>query len=100
MDRGLSLRRREVTNRNRTWRIVMKRLLVGLSLLAALLVSGVGRAVPPNADLNITPESGAWMICVASYRGAEAPQMAQQLAQEVRNNYRLPAYVFNRSDEE
>jgi hypothetical protein len=40
------------------------------------------------------------MICTSYYSGPEARQDALQLVNELRTNYRLPAYVFNYSDQE
>jgi hypothetical protein len=51
----------------------------------------------------VTPEVGPWMICVASYTGPEAAQMAREFVLVLRDPkgpYKLPAYVFNRGDEE
>jgi hypothetical protein len=37
---------------------------------------------------------------VTSYTGPDAPQMARQMVLELRNHYKLPAFVFNRGAEE
>jgi hypothetical protein len=39
------------------------------------------------------------MICVASYTGPEAPQMARQMVIELRSAYQMPAFVFNHGAE-
>jgi hypothetical protein len=60
-----------------------------------------GPASPPpartdiNRDIEVTPGQGNWMVCVASYTGPEAPQMARDLVRVLRKSYKLPAYVFN-----
>ncbi len=54
----------------------------------------------PNYDIKVTPELGPWMIYVYSYEGPEAPIMARQMVAELRGQYKLPAYVFNRGEEE
>jgi hypothetical protein len=63
-----------------------------------------GGAAPPAPDPTreylVTKDQGPWMICVHSYTGPEAPAMAVQLVQELRNRYKLPAYIFNYGAEE
>lgn len=54
----------------------------------------------PNKDIQVPPEAGPWMICVASYLGHEAHTMARQMVAELRSErYKLPAYVFNHGAE-
>lgn len=53
-----------------------------------------------NQDILVTDKQGPWMIFVNSYTGKEAAVMARQMVMELRNNYRLPAYVFNRGAED
>jgi hypothetical protein len=57
-------------------------------------------AVDPTREYVVTPAQGPWMICVTYYTGPDAPAMAVQLVQELRNNYKLPAYIFNYGAEE
>src|SRR5262245_3875049 len=52
-------------------------------------------AKDPNA---ITPDAGPWVICVASYRGEEARNLAAQMAAQVRERHQMAAYVFDRGD--
>jgi hypothetical protein len=52
-----------------------------------------------NAAYAVTPQAGPWMICVASYMGESAPELAYQLCTHLRRkNY--PAYVYNRGSAE
>jgi cell division septation protein DedD len=52
-----------------------------------------------NAAYAVTPEAGPWMICVASYMGESAAELAYQLCTYLRQkNY--PAYVYNRGSAE
>src|SRR6266404_3635100 len=48
---------------------------------------------------DITPESGAWAICVMSYAGPTAGSLAFDLVSELRKEYKLPGYLYNRSEE-
>jgi len=53
----------------------------------------------------IKPEYGAWMICVKSYSSdRDHPQsaklFAEALAQDIRERYRVPAYLFERGGAE
>jgi hypothetical protein len=48
-----------------------------------------------NQDIAVTADLGPYMICVITYFGEKAPQMARDMVMELRNTYKLPAYVFN-----
>jgi hypothetical protein len=77
---------------------------LGVIWVAGLLIlaARTGRLCAQNelpADYAVTPEVGPWMICVGSFTGEEASQMARKMADEVRSRYRLPAYIFNRGAE-
>jgi hypothetical protein len=48
----------------------------------------------------VTPDLGPWMISTTYYTGPQAREMAYKLVNELRTNYRLPAYVFNYGEEE
>ncbi len=52
-----------------------------------------------NAAYAVTPEAGAWMICVASYLGESSSELAYQLCTYLRQKH-YPAYVYNRGNEE
>lgn len=90
--------------------------LVRPSLLAALLFSGPllatsslaappwARLIPfspasveadPEKDYELTESSGPWMIMCTSFTGGiEAEEQAQKLVLELRERYRLQAFVF------
>jgi hypothetical protein len=83
--------------------------LAGLAAVAAALASGTaaqtGLGVVPSGPAGasaytVTPQAGPWMICVASYSGPPSQGLAEELAQEIRTQFHLPAFVFNRSAEE
>jgi len=48
----------------------------------------------------LSKNSGAWLICAASYVGPDAPEMARQCCETLRQRDKLPAYVLNRGEEE
>lgn len=48
-----------------------------------------------NKDVEITDKQGPWVIYVMSYSGPEAPQFAREFVAELRNNFKLNAYVYN-----
>jgi hypothetical protein len=102
---------------------------IALAAAAAVAFAGVAVAQPapqpaPAArkhSYDITPESGAWCICVQSFfENFEAPagrdfypQELEQLLNQskarrqsidfvscLRRDYKLPAYMFNRGDDE
>lgn len=72
----------------------MKRLGI-LSALALALTLTMALAQSP-ANLEITPQAGAWLICATSFTGDNSAKLANELALELRNNHRLNAYVFDR----
>lgn len=50
----------------------------------------------PNQDIKVTAKAGDWMICVHTYKGPEAHQMARQMVSVLRAKpYELWAYVYN-----
>jgi hypothetical protein len=56
---------------------------------------------PPSAHpWYVKPEHGQWMICVKSYAGPQARQLAEELAKEIRQTYRVPAYLFEKGSDE
>jgi hypothetical protein len=78
-----------------------------LFLLAGLtLVAGTGnftaRAIDadPAKKYEVTPSTGLWMICAASYTGDNAGDKANDMVLDIRRNFNLPAYVFNHGAEE
>jgi hypothetical protein len=50
----------------------------------------------PTNDLNLIEANGPWMIFAASFAGSGAEADARELALELRNNFRLPAYVHSK----
>jgi len=54
----------------------------------------------PTTPFPVVPEAGPWMICAATYFGPDAPELARQVALELRNRHRLDAYIFNHADNE
>jgi hypothetical protein len=54
----------------------------------------------PNQDLFVTPAQGPWLICVNCYSGPESPPVAREMVMELRQRYKLPAFVFSKGDEE
>jgi hypothetical protein len=53
-----------------------------------------------NKDIEVTPVPGPWLISITAYFGPEAPLKARQMVAELREKYKLPAYVFNSGAEE
>ena len=54
----------------------------------------------PNEDLFVTKEQGPWLICATFYTGPQSPISAREMVTELRERYKLPAYVFSKGDEE
>src|SRR5262249_9965400 len=80
----------------------MKRFLVGG--LSVLLLAGVALAVrieaEPGKDYPVNKEAGNWLISAAGFRGPQAAELARGLCLEIRQQFNLPAYVFNRGADE
>ncbi len=56
---------------------------------------------PPSAHpWYVKPEHGPWMIIVKSYSGESSKAFAEQLAREIRETYKTPAYLFERGSED
>jgi hypothetical protein len=49
---------------------------------------------------NITPEAGPWAICVISYTGKTAFSFSEDMVSELRRDFKLPGYFYNRGDAE
>jgi hypothetical protein len=86
----------------------------GITCLAGLvlagwvaLVRGASVEADPNKEYLLGSDDGPWMICISSYRGDEDHQdpalrpkeMARRLVLELRRDYNLEAFMFNRSEE-
>src|SRR5579871_5851280 len=52
------------------------------------------------ADYAVTPQAGPWMILVASFEGEDSGKQAEEMVTIIRRDYKLPAYVYNRGEEE
>jgi hypothetical protein len=72
-------------------------LLVGAALATSARVQ---TSADPNQEYAVTPDAGAWFICVPAYVGPEAPQLAHEMILEIRNRFKLPAYLFDRTEQE
>jgi len=68
---------------------------VALGLIATVARSSPRVEADPNKEYPCTPDAGAWMICVHEFRGPDAPELARQLAQVIRQRDNLPAYTYN-----
>jgi hypothetical protein len=66
-------------------------------LMPAPTISSVG---DPYEGIRITPQAGAWSICIASFAGDDAPEFAHQMVAYVRNDHHMPCYVYDRADQQ
>jgi hypothetical protein len=76
----------------------------------ALLATASAQAAPPWAKLlslsrveadpekmyDLTEENGPWMIMACSFSGETAQQQAHELVLELRDRYKLPAYMYRK----
>jgi hypothetical protein len=72
--------------------------LAGFAIWAAASPAQQPGAAAPTSYA-ITPDVGPWTICAASFVGEQAGRRAHDLVTELRTQYRLPAYLFNRGEE-
>ena len=83
----------------------MKKYLFALASVLALVAGPTTAAraarieADPNKEYPISPEAGAYVICVKAYTGADAHVLANQLVLHLRQNG-WPAYIFDYSAEE
>lgn len=56
-----------------------------------------GHAAPIdiNKDIAVSPQTGPWLVCVITYTGPNAPQLARQMVSVLRSRYKMPTYAFN-----
>lgn len=75
--------------------------LAGAILLTACVCRGYSApAIPSGTVPPLSPESGAWLICCASYTGPDSAEMARQCALIIRTRDNIPAYVINYGEQE
>lgn len=73
-------------------------------VVVASLISGRTGAQEPQQpsrhphEYDIQPNSGNYAICVTSYMGDTAFQMASDMVSELRANYKLPAFFYSRTE--
>ena len=78
----------------------------GLGIIGSLTVGGALLVADENPKPEIPSEwilnkkAGSWLVCAASYTGNDAVEMARQCCKTLRERDKLPAYVFNRGEEE
>lgn len=81
-----------------------------LTLIAFALLSGVASAEKPSllkmfgrdaspevnskATVELTEEEGPWMILASTFVGQGSQQRAERLANEIRQELKLPAYIY------
>jgi hypothetical protein len=73
--------------------------------LSILLGCGLGLALAARVtahpdDYAVTPQAGPWMVFVASFEGQDSGRLAEEMVTTIRRDYKLPAYLYNRGDEE
>jgi len=51
----------------------------------------------PNKPYKLSESNGPWMIMACSFSGEEAARQARELVQELRERYKLPAYVYEKT---
>lgn len=74
---------------------------VGIVAWAGSSYGAIAMTNPPthSSVMQLSPQAGPWLIIVSAFTGPNAAELAHDLAQEIQTEYRLPAYVFDRSSE-
>lgn len=62
----------------------------------AKMIPGKRIEADPNKDYLLTENNGPWMIMAAAFSGDGARDQARQLVLELRDRYRLPAYLYQK----
>jgi hypothetical protein len=57
-----------------------------------------GSAADPIDSYRLTPEAGPLMVLARVFRGPDAQRLAIALAEELRSDYGMPAYIFGKED--
>jgi hypothetical protein len=83
------------------WRILAVALVVGLTTILTATAQPARSPFAPAANAPsykyaVMPEAGDWLICVQTFKGREAQALAEEMVELIRNDYRLPAYVYDR----
>ncbi|MFL5240475.1 MAG: hypothetical protein ACJ8FY_00045 [Gemmataceae bacterium] len=72
----------------------------GLVIFAFIGPLKAGRVeADPNHDYVLGPECGEWLICAATYKGPDGPNLAKQMVYHLRSQENLPAFVHVYHDE-
>jgi hypothetical protein len=83
----------------RRWRTLAVALAVGLAP-AAVAQPARSPFTPaddaPNYRYAVAPQAGEWLICVQTFKGEMAQQLAEEMAEIIRQDYKLPAYLYDR----
>jgi hypothetical protein len=69
----------------------------GRNAAANLQPAAGGQAAPVGGDLALTQDNGPWLIVASSFSGDGAEGQARALAEELRNKFRMAAYVHEMS---
>ncbi len=89
-----------------TGRVLSRRVWGGLGIMVSLTVGGTLLVADGETKSEIPVEwvlnknAGPWLVCAASYSGNDAVEMARQCCKTLRERDKLPAYVFNRGEDE
>lgn len=75
--------------------------LFGVAVLALPAAAQLSRVeADPNKTYEVNPEVGPWMVCVTYYTGEQSRKLANELALEIRRRDNLPAFIFDRGEEQ
>src|SRR5688572_19592421 len=50
---------------------------------------------PPTYKHQITPQAGPWLVCVQTFQGPHAQQMAEELAELLIRDFKIPSYLHD-----
>ncbi len=52
-------------------------------------------ASAPTYKYQVTPEAGPWLVCVQTFKGPQAQQLAEELAEVLMRDFKIPAYLHD-----
>jgi hypothetical protein len=74
------------------------------AFIALFVLGSFGLTAPldtdPSKDNQVSPAAGNWLVCVASFSGDHAEELAREMALVIRRDYHLPAYCLDRGKAE
>jgi hypothetical protein len=50
---------------------------------------------PPTYKYQVSPQAGPWLVCVQTFKGVQAQQLAEELAEILIRDFKIPTYLYD-----